>query len=661
MPVLSSRNMMINNFIDKMKLPFRKEKELYSSLFNVIGFYPHDISLYKQALLHKSIAKRNEKGRPVNNERLEFLGDAILDAIVGDIVFRHFEGKREGFLTNTRSKIVQRETLNKLAQEIGISQLIMSNGHSSSHNSYMDGNAFEALVGAIYLDRGYEACMRFMKKRILSQLINLDKVAYKEVNFKSKLIEWCQKNRVKLDFKLIEQKRDENNNPIFVYQAIVEGLEGGSGKGYSKKESQQLASKQTLQSLRRKPQFIDAVFAAKADRTKMEEEPVVVVPDIEQKEDFIITAGDSKQPEKAKSSEPVSNVKPEPEEKKQAGSSADSEFDLSDITATPRQMSKEDIIAAAEAAAFQNKDKSTGTAPAQGHVPMLLSCFIVYHTTCSLTEASSVDFQDAAKLRKIINHKLGVTLLELFTAAVAVSNAHTAHAGAMSHAYVEGRIAHHDTLVGPQSVVFHRADHHVWGRLGVGHIARTEHVGYESAKLHVGHKAQQRRPRAAARQRYHPAAAVYCVERLAHIRKQAHHSRAVVLLEYLSVHLGTAVAHGVVHVDNPRERLLQRQPNHRRTLFFTSLRQPQAPYSLLHCAHYKTARIAHGAVKIKYHCLNVITQKLSVVHKKQNKYIVINILIYTLTRHGGSSPHVKPGRKRPSFTPQKGTYRSMKA
>lgn len=347
--------MMINNFIDKMKLPFRKEKELYSSLFNVIGFYPHDISLYKQALLHKSIAKRNEKGRPVNNERLEFLGDAILDAIVGDIVFRHFEGKREGFLTNTRSKIVQRETLNKLAQEIGISQLIMSNGHSSSHNSYMDGNAFEALVGAIYLDRGYEACMRFMKKRILSQLINLDKVAYKEVNFKSKLIEWCQKNRVKLDFKLIEQKRDENNNPIFVYQAIVEGLEGGSGKGYSKKESQQLASKQTLQSLRRKPQFIDAVFAAKADRTKMEEEPVVVVPDIEQKEYFIITAGDSKQPEKAKSSEPVSDVKPEPEEKKQAGSSADSEFDLSDITATPRQMSKEDIIAAAEAAAFSEQ------------------------------------------------------------------------------------------------------------------------------------------------------------------------------------------------------------------------------------------------------------------------------------------------------------------
>lgn len=355
MPVLSSRNMMINNFIDKMKLPFRKEKELYSSLFNVIGFYPHNISLYKQALLHKSIAKRNEKGRPVNNERLEFLGDAILDAIVGDIVFRHFEGKREGFLTNTRSKIVQRETLNKLAQEIGISQLIKSNGHSSSHNSYMDGNAFEALVGAIYLDRGYEACMRFMQKRILSQLINLDKVAYKEVNFKSKLIEWCQKNKVKLEFKMIEQKRDDNNNPVFIYKAIVEGIESGSGQGYSKKESQQLASKLTLQSLRRKPQFIDAVFAAKANRTKMEEMPVETVPDIEQKDDFIITNNAEKNDNKAKNDEYESTAGREYEENKQEESSMNSEFDLSDITALPRQMSKEDIIAAAEAAAFSEQ------------------------------------------------------------------------------------------------------------------------------------------------------------------------------------------------------------------------------------------------------------------------------------------------------------------
>ena len=127
--------MQIKDLIDRVKLPFRKEKELYSSLYEIIGFYPRNISYYKQALLHKSMARRNEKGKPMNNERLEFLGDAVLDAVVGDIVFRHFEGKREGFLTNTRSKIVQRETLGRLAQEMGIINLIKSNGHTSSHNS----------------------------------------------------------------------------------------------------------------------------------------------------------------------------------------------------------------------------------------------------------------------------------------------------------------------------------------------------------------------------------------------------------------------------------------------------------------------------------------------------------------------------------------------
>ena len=193
--------MWVNDIIDRIKLPFRQEKELFSALYDILGFYPHDINLYKQALLHKSASKRNEKGRPVNNERLEFLGDAILDAVVGDIVFRHFEGKREGFLTNTRSKLVSRDTLGKLAKEMGISDLIKFAGHNTSHNSYMNGNAFEALVGAIYLDRGYDACMRFMEKRILAQLINIDKVAYKEVNFKSKLLEWSQKNRVKMEFR----------------------------------------------------------------------------------------------------------------------------------------------------------------------------------------------------------------------------------------------------------------------------------------------------------------------------------------------------------------------------------------------------------------------------------------------------------------------------
>ena len=346
--------MLNNNLIDRIRLPFRKEKELFSSLYQILGFYPHKIDHYKMALMHKSVARRNAKGRPVNNERLEFLGDAILDAVVGDIVYRHFEGKREGFLTNTRSKLVQRDTLNRLAQEMGIDQLILSSGHNNTHNSYVGGNAFEALVGAIYLDRGYEACMHFMQKRILCKLINIDKVAYKEVNFKSKLIEWSQKNKVRLEFRLVSQGKDNTGSPIFSYKTALEGVEGCTGKGYSKKESQQLAAKETLQRLKREPQFIDSVFEAKASRTKMEEEPVQNVPDTEEKNDFIITSDNSSTTE-AKPDSPTTSKVAEMTETAPQATVINDEFDLSDITTTPKELSREEIIAAAEAAAFSEQ------------------------------------------------------------------------------------------------------------------------------------------------------------------------------------------------------------------------------------------------------------------------------------------------------------------
>ena len=331
--------MRLNDIIDRIRLPFRKEKELFSSLYDVMGFYPHNISFYQQALMHKSIGRRNEKGKSLNNERLEFLGDALLDAVVGDIVYKHFPGKREGFLTNTRSKLVSRDTLGKLAEEMGLKRLILSSGHSNSHNSYMAGNAFEALVGAIYLDQGYDGVMRFMEKRILSKLINIDKVAYKEVNFKSKLLEWSQKNRVRMEFRMLKQEIDkESSSPVFNFQVFLEGVAGETGKGYSKKEAQQLASEATLKRLKREPQFIEAIFAAKTERTKMEEMPTMSVPDTETEQEFII-----RQPEE----EEVPQVAEEP-----AVAVDDDEFDLSDITTNPREQSREDVIAAAEAAAF---------------------------------------------------------------------------------------------------------------------------------------------------------------------------------------------------------------------------------------------------------------------------------------------------------------------
>lgn len=262
----------------------------------------------------------------MNNERLEFLGDAILDAVVGDIVFRHFQGKREGFLTNTRSKIVQRETLNKLAVEIGLDKLIISTTRSSSHNNYMCGNAFEALVGAIYLDRGYDYCMRFIGKRIMNQLINIDKLAYKEVNFKSKLIEWGQKNRLDISFKLIKEGKEGSSTPVFVSQIFIENIPCCTGKGYSKKESQQQAAKDTLARLRKSSELRNSIFEGK--QKKEAAMNLVALPhDIKATEvQEIHTASIS---------------------------IGESEFDLSDIGVSFNTPDKEAVISAAETAAFQ--------------------------------------------------------------------------------------------------------------------------------------------------------------------------------------------------------------------------------------------------------------------------------------------------------------------
>ena len=255
---------MLRNQIDKIRLLFRKDKESYFCFYKILGFYPRNIQLYQQALLHKSTSIRSEKGRPLNNERLEFLGDAILDAIVGDIVYKHFEGRREGFLTNTRSKIVQRETLNKLAVEIGLDKLVKYSTRSSSHNSYMYGNAFEAFIGAIYLDKGYERCKRFMEEKIFKNYIDLDKMSRKEVNFKSKLIEWSQKSKVEVSFELIEQFLDEDYNPMFHTEIRIEGISAGKGTGYSKKESQQNAAQAALKKIKNDASFKEQIEATKA-------------------------------------------------------------------------------------------------------------------------------------------------------------------------------------------------------------------------------------------------------------------------------------------------------------------------------------------------------------------------------------------------------------
>ena len=244
--------MKAGNIIDAIRLPFRRDRQLYRSFYGILGFYPRKIDLYRQALTHKSLSVKEGGGRLSNNERLEYLGDAILDAVVGDILYNHFRGKREGFLTSVRSRMVQRETLGHLADEMGLTDLIRSNLMGKAHNSYMAGNAFEALVGAVYLDRGYEYCRWFVKNRILGKYINLDSVAINDSNYKSRLLEWCQKYHVNAAFELIEETKDaETQSPRFLSRVLVSEVECGRGVGYSKKESHQQAAKEALARLRK--------------------------------------------------------------------------------------------------------------------------------------------------------------------------------------------------------------------------------------------------------------------------------------------------------------------------------------------------------------------------------------------------------------------------
>ncbi len=242
-------------------------KEPYSSLHKILGFYPDNIQLYQQAFHHKSSSIESGNGRWLNNERLEFLGDAVLNAAVADIVYKHFQNKREGFLTNTRSKIVQRETLNHVAVKLGLDKRVIYSAKLSSHNNHMYGNALEALIGAIYLDQGYEVCYQFIQNVLIKKYVNLETVARKEVNFKSSLIEWSQKNKFVISFDLIESFTDNDGNPVFQTGVTLSNTQIGIGIGYSKKESQQNAAKMAIKKLRTDKAFQQFISELKKKRT----------------------------------------------------------------------------------------------------------------------------------------------------------------------------------------------------------------------------------------------------------------------------------------------------------------------------------------------------------------------------------------------------------
>ena len=215
----------------------------------MLGFLPGRVSHYKLAFKHKSASTSQENGDLINNERLEYLGDAILDAIVADYLFRKFPGNDEGFMTKMRARIVKRKNLNFLAAKIGIPQMVTIQASAGNKAKHLYGNALEALMGAIYLDHGFQTAQRFFIRKILQKHINLIQLAKKDSDYKSRIIEWTQKNRIEVVFKSKVEHAADGVLPSFISTISLNGKQKGTGRGGSKKEAEQRAAKEALASI----------------------------------------------------------------------------------------------------------------------------------------------------------------------------------------------------------------------------------------------------------------------------------------------------------------------------------------------------------------------------------------------------------------------------
>jgi ribonuclease III len=221
---------------------FGEDRATIRRIQEITGVYPINLSIYQLAMQHSSAAGKLTE----NNERLELLGDSVIDLAVADHLFRHFPYKSEGFLTEMRAKLVSRGMLNDIAIRMGLKDLIVRRASEADfHKSSIAGNALEALVGAIYLDQGYPVAQRFVLERMVKPYVDLDDMVRTTVNFKSKLLEWCQKRQKKLQFKLVNERR-EKNKWIYTMAAMVDGEKVGRGSESSKKRAEQLAAEDAV-------------------------------------------------------------------------------------------------------------------------------------------------------------------------------------------------------------------------------------------------------------------------------------------------------------------------------------------------------------------------------------------------------------------------------
>lgn len=232
-----------NNTLIHNRSEFRK------GLKKLLGFRPVNLRLYEMAFIHRSATYTLPDGVRINNERLEYLGDAIIDSILSDYLFRLYPEATEGFLTKTRARIVNRETLNQLGLSMGLDRLIVSNLAPSDSPRNLYGNAVEALAGALFIDNGYNRTRKFMIERVLKKHLNLSEVLAAETDYKSLILEYCQKNKQKLNFTSREKPSGTSGHQIFTVNLEINNEVISQGEGATKKEAEQEASMAALHKL----------------------------------------------------------------------------------------------------------------------------------------------------------------------------------------------------------------------------------------------------------------------------------------------------------------------------------------------------------------------------------------------------------------------------
>jgi ribonuclease III len=220
---------------------FSSDKDLFNAIRNIFGFYPRNIFLYKLAFHHKSADSGTVGGMKINNERLEFLGDAILDAITADYLFKTFPLKDEGFLTEMRSKLVNRAQLNKLAQKMGLDVLVNLDTSVSNQYKSFQGDALEALIGALFLDKGYKFTNHIVLERIIKHYFDINEVVNQELNFKSKMIEWAQRKKKQIIFNIVDEVGTGYKRQ-YVVEVLIDNLSIAQAQDYSIKGAEQLAA-----------------------------------------------------------------------------------------------------------------------------------------------------------------------------------------------------------------------------------------------------------------------------------------------------------------------------------------------------------------------------------------------------------------------------------